>query len=74
MTHLRSAAVDAVIPCGFDPAELAPVGRDARAALGIGPGEFVVLQLGRLVPRKGIDNVIHAIARSSAAMACARAW
>jgi len=51
-----------VIPCGFDPAELAPVGRDARAALGIGPGEFVVLQLGRLVPRKGIDTVIHAIA------------
>jgi glycosyltransferase involved in cell wall biosynthesis len=58
--HARPDKVS-VIPCGFDPAELAPVGRDARAALGIGDDEFVVLQLGRLVPRKGIDNVIRAI-------------
>ena len=34
----------------------------AVGLLGIGEGEFVVLQLGRLVPRKGIDNVIRGIA------------
>jgi D-inositol-3-phosphate glycosyltransferase len=50
-----------IIPCGFDPAELFPTGSDLRATLGIGANEFVVLQLGRLVPRKGIDNVIRAI-------------
>jgi glycosyltransferase involved in cell wall biosynthesis len=33
-----------------------------RGELGIAPDEFVVLQLGRLVPRKGIDNVIRAVA------------
>jgi glycosyltransferase involved in cell wall biosynthesis len=51
-----------VIPCGFDPAELAGVGTRVRADLGVGADEFVVLQLGRLVPRKGIDNVIRALA------------
>ncbi len=51
-----------VIPCGFDPAELVPCRDNVRASLGIGPEEFVVLQLGRLVPRKGIDNVIRAVA------------
>jgi len=50
-----------VIPCGFDPSELAPAGRGARAELGLDEGEFVVLQLGRLVPRKGVDNVIRAV-------------
>jgi glycosyltransferase involved in cell wall biosynthesis len=51
-----------VVPCGFDPAELAPGGTGVRADLGIGADEFVVLQLGRMVPRKGIDNVIRAVA------------
>ena len=35
----------------------------ARAELGLDPSEFIVLQLGRLVPRKGIDNVILALAQ-----------
>ena len=34
----------------------------ARRELGLGDDEFVVLQLGRIVPRKGIDNVIRAVA------------
>ena len=51
-----------VIPCGFDPSELTPTGRCARANLGLGERDFVVLQLGRLVPRKGVDNVIRAVA------------
>jgi D-inositol-3-phosphate glycosyltransferase len=52
-----------MVPCGFDAQEFAPMGRvTARAALGWAPDEFIVLQLGRLVPRKGIDNVIRSIA------------
>ncbi len=53
----------AVIPCGFDPDEFWPIGRgDARAYLGWDAHTFNILQLGRLVPRKGIDNVIRAVA------------
>ena len=52
-----------IVPCGFDPDEFGPTSRRrARAQLGIDMREFVVLQLGRLVPRKGIDNVIRAAA------------
>jgi glycosyltransferase involved in cell wall biosynthesis len=52
------------IPCGFDPGEFWPVSKArARAALGIGPDERVVLQLGRMVPRKGVETVIRAVSR-----------
>ena len=51
-----------MVPCGFDPAEFGPRKRTLRARLGLGEDEFVVLQLGRLVPRKGIDNAIRGIA------------
>jgi len=51
-----------VVPCGFDPDEFWPVTLDARQQLGLGRDEFIVLQLGRMVPRKGVDNVIRAIA------------
>lgn len=52
-----------IAPCGFDGSEFSPVRRrDARAALGWKADEFAILQLGRLVPRKGIDNVIRALA------------
>jgi D-inositol-3-phosphate glycosyltransferase len=51
-----------VVPCGFDAEELAPMDRDgARAQLGWPHDEFIVLQLGRMVPRKGVDNVIRGI-------------
>lgn len=51
------------VPCGYDPDEFGPGDRRrARAALGLAGDEFVVLQLGRLVPRKGIDNAIRAFA------------
>ena len=50
------------VPCGFDGAEFAPVARHAaRRELGWQRDAFSVLQLGRLVPRKGIDNVIRAL-------------
>ena len=53
-----------MIPCGVDTASFRPVPRRrARSIVGLKQGEHVVLQLGRLVPRKGIDNVIRGIAR-----------
>ena len=52
-----------VIPCGFDPDEIAPIDRAvARERLGWPRDEFIVLQLGRMVPRKGVENVIRAVA------------
>jgi D-inositol-3-phosphate glycosyltransferase len=53
----------ALAPCGFDPQELWPLPAGlARARLGLAPDQFTVLQLGRIVPRKGIDTVIEALA------------
>ncbi|MCC6858150.1 MAG: glycosyltransferase [Bryobacterales bacterium] len=53
-----------VIPCGFDPAELWPISKPlARVPLGFAPEERLILQLGRIVRRKGIDNVIRGVAR-----------
>jgi D-inositol-3-phosphate glycosyltransferase len=52
-----------IVPCGFDPEEFAPMDRqEARAALGWPRDDFTVLQLGRMVPRKGVDNVIRGVA------------
>jgi glycosyltransferase involved in cell wall biosynthesis len=52
------------VPCGVDLQEFAPVERErARRSLGLAPDDFVVLQLGRLVPRKGVDNVVLAVAQ-----------
>jgi glycosyltransferase involved in cell wall biosynthesis len=53
-----------IIPCGFDPLELWPMDKEAaRAELGFATGEFLVLQLGRMVRRKGVDNTIAGFAR-----------
>lgn len=52
-----------MIPCGFDPEELAPVDRvEARERLGLPANRPIVLQLGRMVPRKGVETVIRALA------------
>ena len=57
-SKLRMAA------CGFDRGELQPIDRAlARRALGLDLGVPIVLQLGRLVPRKGVDNAIRGFAR-----------
>jgi phosphoheptose isomerase len=54
----------AIVPCGFDPSEFWPMNKAlARMVLGLDPEERVVLQLGRVVPRKGVDNVIRGFAR-----------
>jgi phosphoheptose isomerase len=53
-----------IVPCGFDPEELWPISKAlARVALGLGPDERIVLQLGRIVPRKGVDTAIRGFAR-----------
>ena len=52
-----------MVPCGFDLAEMAPMDtRLARVMLGWERNAFYILQLGRMVPRKGVDNVIQALA------------
>lgn len=57
----------AEVPCGFDPSEIGPVDRTlARELLGIDADARVVLQLGRLVPRKGVDDAIRGFARATA--------
>ena len=51
-----------VVPCGFDASELSPQSRvESRRRLCLPQEEPVILQLGRLVPRKGIDNVVRAL-------------
>ena len=51
-----------LVPCGFDRTEFHPLDKArARARLGWPQDRFIVLQLGRMVPRKGIDNVVRAL-------------
>ncbi|MFB2834887.1 glycosyltransferase [Floridanema evergladense] len=53
-----------IIPGGFDPGQFWPIGKVlARVALGLDPNEKVILQLGRMVPRKGVDAVIYGFAQ-----------
>ena len=52
-----------IIPGGFDPTEFWPIAKPlARAALGLPTDERVILQLGRMVARKGVDTVIRGFA------------
>jgi len=52
-----------IVPCGFCPSEFYPVNQTyARRYLGLNENENIILQLGRMVPRKGVDNVIQAFA------------
>lgn len=68
--HMRSlmssqGTID-IIPCGTDIAHFGSVSREAaRQTLGIGLDEKVVLYVGRFDPRKGIETLVRAIARSS---------
>lgn len=51
-----------MIPCGFDPDEFAPMSRaEAREHLSLPLDRPIVLQLGRIVSRKGVDTVIRAL-------------
>jgi D-inositol-3-phosphate glycosyltransferase len=66
LMQLYGAPADRIhlVPCGVDPGEFWPIPpAQARATLGLPADERVVLQLGRMVPRKGVDTAIEAIAR-----------
>lgn len=53
-----------IVPCGFCPGEFYPINKSfARSFLELPQNENIILQLGRMVPRKGVDNVIEAMAR-----------
>jgi D-inositol-3-phosphate glycosyltransferase len=53
-----------IIPCGFNPSEFYPLDKMlARLVLNLDQHEFTILQLGRMVPRKGVDNVIKALSK-----------
>ena len=64
LCQLYSADSDKIttIPCGFNPAEFEPLSKIlARVALGFPVEERMILQLGRMVPRKGVDTVIRSL-------------
>ena len=53
-----------IVPCGFNPKEFYPIDKAyARSILNLDKDEKIILQLGRMVPRKGVDNVIRAIGK-----------
>jgi D-inositol-3-phosphate glycosyltransferase len=53
-----------IVPCGFDRDEFWPIARKlARRALGFDPEERLLLNVSRMVPRKGIDTAIRGAAR-----------
>jgi D-inositol-3-phosphate glycosyltransferase len=53
-----------IVPGGVDPGDFWPMSKQfARVALGFEPDERIVLQLGRMVPRKGVDTVVRGFAR-----------
>ncbi|MCF6407881.1 glycosyltransferase family 1 protein [Chitinophaga filiformis] len=65
MTYYNASAEKiTIIPCGVNTDELYPINKSvARSVLGLPYDEKVLLQLGRMVPRKGVDNVIMALAK-----------
>jgi D-inositol-3-phosphate glycosyltransferase len=53
----------AVIPCGYDKGEFWPIAKAfARRALGLSTKEHIILNVGRLAPRKGLDNLVRGVA------------
>jgi glycosyltransferase involved in cell wall biosynthesis len=51
------------ISCGYDPTEFPRIPKAvARRNLGLSDSTFIALQLGRLVPRKGVDTAIRGFA------------
>ncbi|KAM3111181.1 glycosyltransferase [Phormidesmis sp. 146-33] len=66
LTQLYNADPNKItlIPCGFDPSEFWSLNKAlARVALGMMPDDRIVLQLGRMVPRKGVDTAIQGFAQ-----------
>ncbi len=58
-----------IIPCGFSNKEFYPIEKStARKVLNLPQHEKILLQLGRMVPRKGVDNVIKAVGKLKASL------
>jgi D-inositol-3-phosphate glycosyltransferase len=54
-----AASKISVVPCGFSTTEFSPVSKQqAREFIGVDQNCKLLLQLGRMVPRKGVDNVV----------------
>src|SRR5690606_17502371 len=50
-----------IIPCGVNPQDFHPIDKQlARTLFHMDTDDPLILQLGRMVPRKGVDNVIQA--------------
>jgi len=53
-----------IAPCGFNPKEFHVIDKNiARQKLNLKDDETILLQLGRMVPRKGVDNVIRSLSK-----------
>ena len=53
-----------IIPCGYNPVDFFPIDKQlAKEQVGLEKDCDYLLQLGRIVPRKGIDNVIEAFTK-----------
>ncbi|MEX2599497.1 MAG: glycosyltransferase [Dehalococcoidia bacterium] len=51
-----------IVPCGFDPGEFFPVSKNlARRATGLPQDQRLLFHAGRIIPRKGVDNVIRGL-------------
>ncbi|MBD2091734.1 glycosyltransferase [Microcoleus sp. FACHB-1515] len=51
-----------IVPCGFDSSEFWPIPQSlARSTLGLPTSDRLILQLGRMVPRKGVETVIRSL-------------
>lgn len=66
--HAAGRALDVhVVPPGVDVDRFRPLNpqerAEARASFGLAPDDFVVAAVSRLVPRKGFDTAIEAVAR-----------
>ncbi len=52
-----------IIPCGVNTHQFYPIDKLlARMILNLNPEERIILQLGRIVPRKGVETVVRALA------------
>ncbi|MHB1753550.1 MAG: glycosyltransferase [Acidiferrobacter sp.] len=53
-----------IVPCGFDPVQFSPMDKGvARQEIGVRGAGPLFVHVGRMVPRKGVDTIIEAMAR-----------
>jgi D-inositol-3-phosphate glycosyltransferase len=58
-----------IVPCGFNPDEFKVIDKTvARKKLHLNKDEHILLQLGRMVPRKGVDNVIRSLSKMTGSL------